>query len=59
VFDESQLRELSDAGTFGEAKLVLCSGRDFCWHGVHAAEGLASARGIARALARGRGHGAG
>ena len=39
-FDAVQRQELSRSGCFGEATLQLCSGRDFCWHGVHAATGL-------------------
>jgi iron complex transport system substrate-binding protein len=49
VFDEQQLRELAASGPFGSARLLLCSGRDFCWHGVHAATGLRRARALALA----------
>jgi len=40
VFDEVQRDRLAAARTFGSARLLLCSGRDFCWHGVHMAVGL-------------------
>jgi len=40
VFDAAQRDALAAAGTFGRARLLLCSGRDFCWHGVHMAVGL-------------------
>ncbi len=39
-FDAVQRDELAAARTFGSAQLRLCSGRDFCWHGVHLATGL-------------------
>ncbi len=50
IFDAAQLQALRDGRTFGEARLLLCSGRDFCWHGVHAATGLARARSLAATL---------
>lgn len=40
AFDEAQRAELAQRGEFGDARLVLCDGRDFCWHGVHMAIGL-------------------
>jgi len=40
AFDEAQRAELAQRGEFGQARLVLCDGRDFCWHGVHMAIGL-------------------
>lgn len=43
AFDERQRCELATQRTFGEARLVLCDGRDFCWHGVRMANGLARA----------------
>lgn len=39
-FDEAQRAELAQRAEFGPAQLVLCDGRDFCWHGVHMAIGL-------------------
>lgn len=39
-FDAEQQAVLATRGTFGTARLVLCDGRDFCWHGVHMAVGL-------------------
>lgn len=40
AFDEGQRQELAASRAFGPARLVLCDGRDFCWHGVHMASGL-------------------
>lgn len=42
-FDERQRRELLDAGAFGDAAVLLCDGRDFCWHGARMADGLGRA----------------
>ena len=39
-FDETQRDELAASGAFGSARLVLCDGRDFCWHGTRIADGL-------------------
>ena len=47
VFDEAQAREIAASQAFGAAKVTLCCGRDFCWHGVHAAEGVRRARALA------------
>lgn len=44
AFDDAQRRELAAAGTFGAARLVLCDGRDFSWHGTHMAIGLLRAQ---------------
>jgi len=44
AFDAAQLRELAAAGTFGAARLLLCDGRDFSWHGTHMAIGLRRAQ---------------
>lgn len=44
TFDEAQRAELVAARTFGDATVALCDGRDFSWHGVHVAAGLAGAR---------------
>jgi iron complex transport system substrate-binding protein len=43
-FDASQRDELATARTFGAARLMLCDGRDFCWHGTRMARGLSRAR---------------
>ncbi len=51
VFDEAQRRELLSAGTFGRARLVLCDGRDFCWHGAHLRLGLRRAATVLAAAA--------
>lgn len=48
AFDEAQRDEIAALRLFGDAKLVLCDGRDFCWHGVRMAEGLARAAAVAR-----------
>lgn len=44
AFDAAQRAELVAARTFGDAAVALCDGRDFSWHGVHVAAGLAAAR---------------
>lgn len=49
-FDLTQLEELRAAGTFGAARLALCDGRDFCWHGVRAAAGLRRAAALIDSL---------
>ncbi len=49
-FDAVQRDELAAAGVFGRARLLLCDGRDFCWHGVHMAKGLPRARAVLAAL---------
>lgn len=51
VFDEAQRAEIVASRQFAGARVLLCSGRDFCWHGVHAATGLARARQLAAAAA--------
>jgi ABC-type Fe3+-hydroxamate transport system substrate-binding protein len=45
-FDEAQRRELAASRTFGGARLVLCDGRDFCWHGVRMVDGLRRAAAV-------------
>ncbi|HEX6813720.1 MAG TPA: helical backbone metal receptor [Planctomycetota bacterium] len=42
-FDAEQLAELRSARTFAAARLELCDGRDYCWHGVRMADGLGRA----------------
>lgn len=42
-FDERQRDELERSRVFGDARLVLCDGRDFCWHGIRMADGLGRA----------------
>lgn len=44
AFDDAQRRELAASATFGRARLVLCDGRDFSWHGTHMAVGLLRAQ---------------
>jgi ABC-type Fe3+-hydroxamate transport system substrate-binding protein len=44
TFDDAQREELANARAFGDARVVRCDGRDFSWHGVHVAAGLAAAR---------------
>lgn len=51
TFDEAQRAELAAARLFGDARVVLCDGRDFSWHGVHVATGLAAARRLRAGLA--------
>ena len=43
-FTAAQRDELAAACVFGDARLVLCDGRDFCWHGTRMADGLGRAR---------------
>jgi ABC-type Fe3+-hydroxamate transport system substrate-binding protein len=50
AFDEAQRAEIAALRLFGGARLVLCDGRDFCWHGVRMADGLARAAAVARRL---------
>ena len=42
-FDAAQRQALEREGLFGTARILLCDGRDFCWHGVRMAEGLGHA----------------
>lgn len=42
-FTELDLVELQQTQTFGKAKVLLCDGRDFSWHGVRTADGLGRA----------------
>jgi iron complex transport system substrate-binding protein len=39
-FDARQRDDIAAARTFGDATLLLCDGRDFCWHGTHLLTGL-------------------
>ncbi len=52
-FDEPQRLALARAATFGSARLVLCDGRDFCWHGARIVTGLPRAVALLRGLRRG------
>ena len=45
---------LESERTLGSARIGLCDGRDFCWHGVRAADGLGNATRIVSALQRSR-----
>lgn len=36
--------------TFGAAKLVLCDGKDFCWHGARMADGIGRALSLVQSL---------
>jgi hypothetical protein len=44
AFDEAQRIEVQESRLFGDSPVVLCDGRDFCWHGVRMADGLGRAR---------------
>lgn len=44
TFDEAQRAELLAERPFGDAAVALCDGRDFSWHGVRLAAGLAGGR---------------
>jgi ABC-type Fe3+-hydroxamate transport system substrate-binding protein len=40
-FSDDDRQQAIEARTFGEdVPVLLCDGRDFCWHGVHTGEGL-------------------
>jgi ABC-type Fe3+-hydroxamate transport system substrate-binding protein len=52
-FDAQQREVLLTKRTFGDARLVLCDGRAFCWHGVRMADGLGDARRLFRQLRTG------
>jgi ABC-type Fe3+-hydroxamate transport system substrate-binding protein len=44
VFTDNDRAELIASGAFGAGvQVLLCDGRDFCWHGAHTAEGLGNA----------------
>ncbi|MEO6593460.1 MAG: helical backbone metal receptor [Planctomycetota bacterium] len=44
VFGPDDRDALAAADVFGGARLELCDGRDFCWHGVRMADALGRAR---------------
>ncbi len=48
-FDPQQRDEVAASGVFGDAPVVLCDGRDFCWHGTRMADGLGRALDVLRA----------
>lgn len=52
AFDAAQRHEVCAARTFGDARVELCDGRDFCWHGTHMRIGLPRARALIRSLVR-------
>ncbi len=54
VFDAAQRDELAVSRLFGDALLALCDGRDHCWHGVRAADGIGRVVARIRALRRER-----
>jgi iron complex transport system substrate-binding protein len=43
AFDEDQRRDIAASKLFGDARVMLCDGRDFCWHGVRMVDGLGRA----------------
>lgn len=43
-FSPAECLELAGSRVLGDGPVVLCNGRDFCWHGVHVARGLDGAR---------------
>ena len=47
-FDHEQRDEIVATGCFGDVPVALCDGRDFCWHGVRMAAGLARAAEVIR-----------
>lgn len=50
AFDERQREALWRERVFGAARLSLCDGRDFCWHGTRMADGIGHARLLANRL---------
>jgi ABC-type Fe3+-hydroxamate transport system substrate-binding protein len=48
AFDAQQRDEIAAARAFGTAAVLLCDGRDFCWHGTRLVEGLRRAREVGR-----------
>ena len=53
-FDAGQLEGLRGSRTFAAARLELCDGRDYCWHGVRMADGLGRALASMARLCGGR-----
>lgn len=51
-FGPEQVEDLERDAVFGDARLVRCRGRDFCWHGTHLADGLGSALQLVQSLRR-------
>lgn len=49
-FDAAQRDAIAARGSFGRARLSLCDGRDFCWHGVRMADGFGRAVELLRTL---------
>lgn len=52
-FGPEAVEDLLREAVFGDARLVLCRGRDFCWHGVHMADGIGHVLDLVRRLRRG------
>lgn len=46
VFNALHREELVQSKAFGDAKVLLCDGRDFCWHGARTPKGIARAVGL-------------
>ena len=42
-FSAGERDEIAAARTFGDATVLLCDGRDFCWHGAHSGPGVRNA----------------
>lgn len=53
-FGPEEVEAYERANLFGDARLALCCGRDFCWHGTHAAEGLGRVVDLVQRLRRSR-----
>lgn len=53
-FGARDREELAASGTFGDAAIALCDGRDFCWHGVRMANGLGRVTDLVGMLQRAR-----
>lgn len=52
AFTDADVERCTRERTFGAARLALCDGRDFCWHGVRMADGLGRALELAARLRR-------
>lgn len=50
AFDAGDLADLASRRLFGTSRLLLCDGRDFCWHGTHMAVGLPRAAELLESL---------
>ena len=52
AFAPADAAQIAAERVFGAAQVAWCDGRDFCWHGVRAAQGLRRAAALRTSLAR-------